>query len=83
MARATRRLVLSRDNYRCTECGEARDLQVHHILPRRLGGPDEPSNLVTLCSACHDRLHQTHQTSLANGRSARQDHQPNGASDGV
>lgn len=64
MARATRRLVLSRDNHRCTECGESQNLEVHHVVPRRLGGPDEPSNLVTLCSACHFRLHVTSQTQL-------------------
>jgi 5-methylcytosine-specific restriction endonuclease McrA len=48
---------LRRDNYRCTACGATRDLEVHHIVPRRLGGPDEPANLITLCAACHSRLH--------------------------
>jgi 5-methylcytosine-specific restriction endonuclease McrA len=57
--RATRRLALSRDNYQCTECGATQDLEVHHIVPRRLGGPDDPSNLITLCAACHSRLHGT------------------------
>jgi len=50
-------MVLSRDGYRCTTCGATRDLHVHHIVPRREGGPDELSNLVTLCFTCHERLH--------------------------
>jgi hypothetical protein len=70
VARATRRLVLNRDNYRCTECGASQDLEVHHIVPRRLGGPDEPSNLVTLCAACHSRQHETFQESPADQSSA-------------
>jgi 5-methylcytosine-specific restriction endonuclease McrA len=74
VARATRRLVLNRDNYRCTECGETRDLQVHHIVPRQLGGPDEPSNLVTLCAACHRRHDLMHRVSLAEDLSADQEH---------
>lgn len=57
MPRATRRLTLKRDHYRCTVCGAFTELQVHHIVPRRLGGSDELSNLVTLCAACHLQLH--------------------------
>jgi len=29
------------------------DIQVHHIVPVRLGGDDAPENLTTLCLACH------------------------------
>ena len=28
-------------------------LEVHHIIPRALGGSDHPGNLKTLCPACH------------------------------
>jgi hypothetical protein len=28
-------------------------LQVHHIVPRRCGGTNEPDNLITLCSCQH------------------------------
>lgn len=28
-------------------------LEVHHIMPRALGGSDHPGNLKTLCPACH------------------------------
>ena len=31
--------------------------QVHHIVPLREGGTNDLSNLVSLCSACHARIH--------------------------
>ena len=55
-----REAVLRRDNYKCLECGtpcHAAELDVHHLLPRSAGGPDEPSNLVTLCDGCHAAHH--------------------------
>src|SRR5215469_3749905 len=33
------------------------ELDVHHLLPRSAGGPDEPSNLITLCDGCHAARH--------------------------
>ena len=57
MARATRRLVLQRDNHRCTQCGATSDLEVHHIVPRAEGGTNDPDNLVTLCANCHSDSH--------------------------
>lgn len=38
----------------CWRCGCKRALQRCHIVPRSLGGSDEPSNLIPLCSMCHD-----------------------------
>jgi 5-methylcytosine-specific restriction endonuclease McrA len=35
-------------------------LAAHHIIPRREGGADHPSNLVTLCASCHARLEAEH-----------------------
>ena len=37
----------------CWRCGCEKDLQRCHIVPDALGGKDEPSNLVLLCSRCH------------------------------
>lgn len=37
----------------CWRCGSTRDLQHCHIIPAALGGPDEVSNFVILCSRCH------------------------------
>lgn len=58
-----RQEVLARDNYRCQNCGENdgkfnnTNLEVHHIVPRSLGGTNSKSNLATLCSECHAAAH--------------------------
>ena len=52
--------MLSRDQRRCLGCGEEcrrGEADVHHLVPRSLGGTDEPSNLVTLCDGCHGARH--------------------------
>ena len=57
----TKAYVLNRDNYTCQYCkGKSKDnkLEVHHIIFRRNGGSDEETNLITLCAACHDKLHK-------------------------
>ena len=62
-----RRSVLERDGFRCRDCGAeeaARDLDVHHLVPRALGGTDEPANLITLCGGCHGARHPLLQMSL-------------------
>lgn len=28
-------------------------MHAHHVIPRREGGTDEPTNLIKLCSQCH------------------------------
>ncbi|OVE84216.1 HNH endonuclease [Natronolimnobius baerhuensis] len=58
-----RRQTLRRDGYACTRCGaDDRTLQAHHIIPRGQGGPDELSNLLTLCRPCHGVIHQTNKS---------------------
>lgn len=50
--------VLNRDNYTCQICGEKDTrLEVHHIQYRSKGGSNRMDNLVTLCSDCHDKIH--------------------------
>ena len=50
--------VLHRDGYQCKKCKTKKDkLHVHHVVFRSNGGTDTPSNLITLCEDCHDRLH--------------------------
>lgn len=52
-----RRAALVRDGFRCRECGSSGTvLEVHHIRPRRDGGPDTISNLISLCHTCHDSI---------------------------
>lgn len=49
--------ALERDNHECRRCGEDADIEVHHLIPRAAGGPDEAENLVTLCCECHTWVH--------------------------
>ena len=50
--------VLHRDGYQCQKCKTKKGkLHVHHIVFRSNGGTDTPSNLITLCEGCHDKLH--------------------------
>ena len=39
----------------CVNYGETLMLSAHHAIPRVEGGSDSPSNLETLCVACHGR----------------------------
>ena len=51
-----RKAAVLRDGCKCMECGRTNCiLEVHHIKPKRLNGPDTINNLVTLCGRCHDR----------------------------
>jgi len=55
--RKTRRAVLHRDHYLCIRCDKrfkSDRLTAHHVIPRAEGGIDDSSNVVTLCSPCHD-----------------------------
>jgi len=45
----------------CEICGTTRDLEVHHIEPRRMGGSrrpevEAPSNKAVLCRFCHTQI---------------------------
>lgn len=53
----TRKDILSRDDYKCRLCGYAKDLIVHHITPKVMGGKSELENLLTVCNYCHKFLH--------------------------
>ena len=46
----------------CEICGTTRNLDRHHVLPKRMGGSRDPAvhaetNLMTLCRNCHRKLH--------------------------
>jgi ATP-dependent DNA helicase RecQ len=43
------------------------EADIHHLLPRSMGGTDELSNLVTLCDGCH----AAHHPNLAGGLARR------------
>ena len=47
----------------CEICGVHRNLDRHHVIPKRMGGSKDPvvhdeSNLMTLCRSCHRNLHE-------------------------
>ena len=46
--------VLERDGYRCRVCGNVDRIAVHHRRP----GLDAADHLITLCGACHARVHK-------------------------
>lgn len=55
-----RREVLTRDRHQCRRkgCNHTRFLEIHHITPRAEGGTNDPANLITLCTACHNLWHE-------------------------
>ncbi|MGC0365018.1 5-methylcytosine-specific restriction protein A [Rhodococcus sp. 27YEA15] len=63
--RRWRRAVLTRDQYRCRECGyqgspqsRPADVQADHIINHAEGGPTTLPNGQTLCRPCHGRKTQ-------------------------
>lgn len=51
------------DNYACAMCGRRDDscrhgLQMHHITYERLGNENILTDLVSLCPACHVKIHK-------------------------
>ena len=49
--------ILNKTNGKCYLCGSNNDVDVHHILPRTMGGKDYKDNLVPLCKNCHLKAH--------------------------
>lgn len=55
---AVRKKRLEIDGYRCSVCGLADNLNVHHLSYKNLGAEDIENDLVTLCHSCHATLHR-------------------------
>lgn len=56
-----RQEVLERDGWKCRKCGATRLLVVHHLDNTGRKSPsrdNSPSRLITLCRACHVKLHR-------------------------
>lgn len=51
------RMELLKRYRRCELCGDDRGLEVHHKIPRSLGGSNDKNNLIVLCGKCHAILH--------------------------
>ena len=58
-----RKNVYQRDDYTCQNCGAMggpqghAELHAHHIVPKSRGGTHATSNLISLCSECHNTVH--------------------------
>jgi hypothetical protein len=50
-----RRLIWSRDQGRCQQCGSTRYIEIDHKIPLAKGGTDEADNLRLLCRPCNQR----------------------------
>lgn len=57
--------VMRRDEFKCKKCGTQEDLTLHHnggiVASKRLsraGHTTKPSNISTLCTKCHDQMHE-------------------------
>lgn len=62
-----KREVLRRDNYKCNLCcwsheewnrSDPRHLELHHKKHHVKGGDNTESNLITVCTVCHDEIHR-------------------------
>jgi ATP-dependent DNA helicase RecQ len=53
-----RQQILRRDGWTCQSCGTMTNLEVHHREFRSHSGADSEENLITVCSACHARVHR-------------------------
>ena len=57
ISKPVKKFVLNRDEFKCRKCQSKDKLQLHHVLPQRLQGPDDSFNLVALCAKCHSEWH--------------------------
>lgn len=61
LMKVAREICFQRDGFRCRICGErGGKLNAHHIWPfqRFRDRIFDPTNLITLCKACHDAFHK-------------------------
>ena len=52
-----RRGIYKRDGFRCALCDSTEGLQIHHVIPRGVGGSSSPMNLICLCWRFHNAAH--------------------------
>lgn len=49
--------VFSAQEYRCVDCGERKELDPDHIIPRSRGRLDTRENIAGRCRSCHQKRH--------------------------
>lgn len=55
VGRHKRKRVYARDKYACRYCHCTVQLTIDHVVPKRLGGSNDDSNLLTCCRSCNSR----------------------------
>jgi hypothetical protein len=45
------------ENKACGNCGETKNVNIHHVVPLSLGGNNVITNMVLLCEKCHGLIH--------------------------
>ncbi|WP_082045924.1 HNH endonuclease signature motif containing protein [Pseudomonas sp. MEJ086] len=43
----------------CEVCAKDTNLHGHHIVDLAFGGVGEPENILVVCKACHDKIHNS------------------------
>ena len=52
--------IMERDEHRCVQCRRNKNLNVHHLTYEHLYHEEKyPTELITLCKSCHDKLHSS------------------------
>jgi 5-methylcytosine-specific restriction endonuclease McrA len=51
--RKVRQAVIQRDGKQRRNCKHDKDLDLHHVVFRSLGGSDDDENVTSLCTWCH------------------------------
>lgn len=49
---------LRMDGYKCSICGSAKNVQVHHVAYPEVYGSEGMDDLMSVCGPCHSRLHK-------------------------
>jgi HNH endonuclease len=51
------RRCFTRDEWKCRHCGDRNGIHPHHVIYQSHQGPNELTNLITLCAQCHRAHH--------------------------
>lgn len=61
ISKHARLAIYIRDGFQCAYCGRSLksakpfDVTLDHLVPRCVGGTDEPTNIITACRPCNSR----------------------------
>ena len=47
-----------RDGWKCRHCNDRMGIHPHHVIYKSQQGPDDLTNLLTLCWQCHHAAHE-------------------------